>query len=212
MTVLFLPEGFEDDLERILNLNDEQIRKLAEVLDGEGSTQSAYRLAKTYAAQAGLAPYEAYVLVQLARYLDEQKKDTGKSEAEMVAELAIAYPDRADAIKARAGVLQTLLGKKDRAAFYRKKRNLSRGPVKTLKSISGVCDVRPVFDASRERIVDHFPVIIARILVEDDMGDQDTHVLQIEESGVTKLDEFLEVTKRKLGAMAKAIEVTHADG
>lgn len=59
-----------------------------------------------------------------------------------------------------------------------------------------------MFDADRKEIVDHVCVVLARLQLEDETGDEESVVLQLNDESLAKLDEFLALTRRKLASLS----------
>jgi len=117
-----------------------------------------------------------------------------------------------DQIGLRRQVLAAVFRSKPKAEFFRKRDRLLQGPLKTLESIWGVCDLRPVFDVGRQSIQETLPVVIVRLRLEDDTGEEDELVFQATEESLEKIEEFLKATKSKLAICAKRIEVRDDKG
>lgn len=203
MKQLFLPDGLEADLEHLLSLEDSALSTIAELLDSETAGRSTADLVEAVTDRTCVAPYQVFKAIQVVRYLSEEKDDAELSDDAFFEQLVRAYPQFAPAFSSRRKTIAPLFADKPRGALAQKKLRLSEGIVKTLRSIRGVCDVRPIFDAERHEIVDQVQVVLARIIIADDRGDDETIVLQLNESSIEKLNKFVEVTKRKLEAMEK---------
>jgi hypothetical protein len=202
MTQLFLPDELERDLKRILELDDAALGKIAELMDTEAGIGGTLSVARRFAQHAEVPPYVASLAVQVARYLARQKRECELDEAGVIDELVAAFPKLAPLLNRRRQVLTALLSGKPQAERLRKKERLSHGIVKTLVGVDGYCDLRPVFDADRKEIVDQVRVVLARLQLEDETGDEETVVLQLNDESLKKLDEFLVVTKRKLACLS----------
>lgn len=202
MTQLLLPDELEGDLTRILEFDDGVLGKIAELLDTEAAVGGRVSVARRLAEEAGLPVYPAYSAIQLTRFLARQKRELQLDEASVVDELVRAFPKLGDRLNERREALVALLSDKPQAERLRKKERLSRGVVKTLVDIDGYCDLRPIFDVERKAIVDQVHVVLARISLEDDSGEEESFVLQLNDESIKKLEEFLEVTKRKLDILS----------
>lgn len=203
MKQLFLPDELEADLERLLGLEDSALSTIAELLDSETAGRSTADLIEAVTDRTGLAPFPVFRAIQIVRYLSEEKSESALSDDAFFEQLERAYPKFARDLSSRRETFAALFADKPKGELARKKVRLSEGIVKTLKSVRGVCDVRPIFDAKRHEIVDQVQVVLARFVIADDRGDDETLVLQLNESSLEKLSKFLEVTKRKLEAMEK---------
>ena len=209
MASLFLPDGLDEDILRLLKFSDEHLGALRDLLDSDRAAESAYKLGMTFSATTGIPSFEAYRLIQLVRYLDRQKEESEATEQEVLDELKVAFPECAEAIDEHSEILRVLLQSKPRGDLCRKKYRLGHGPIRSLVSVWGACDLRPVFDPQREKVVDHIRVILARISLEDDRGEDETFTFQMDEDSLDKLEEFIRLTRKKLSAMDLAIEVKH---
>jgi len=198
MTQLLLPDELEGDLKRILEFDDAALGKIAELMDTQSAVAGMLSVARRFAEETSVPVYPAFLTGQAVRFLARQKRELGLDESSVVDELARVFPKLADRLNERREALVALLGDKPQAERLRKKERLSRGVVKTLVDIDGYCDLRPVFDAERKEIVDEVRVVLVRMRVEDELGDEESLVLQLNDESIAKLEEFLEVTKRKL--------------
>lgn len=200
-TRLFFPPALEDDLKRILDFDDTALGKIAELMDTDAAVGETLDVARRFSDEAGIPPYSANLVVQIARFLGRQKRQCKLNENDVVDQLVTACPDIADTLNNRREVLVALVSQKPNVDVLRKKDRLSRGIVKTLVDINGYCDVRPVFDADRQRIVDQVRVVVVRLQLEDEVGDEESVVLQLNDDSIAKLEEFLATTKRKLDSI-----------
>lgn len=98
-----------------------------------------------------------------------------------------------------------LFGPKPIAELAKKKKKLETGLIKTLTKIEGTCELRPVFNLERSHIVDRVTTVTSRITLDDDEGDEENLVFQLNRESLKMLEKFLEITKKKINIMEKEI-------
>jgi len=193
------------DLGSLLDCDEQTLETLADLLDTQEGVGSGLSVGLALSDKTGISAYRGYRAVQIVRFFADQKAEFELSDETVLTQLKEAFPSLADKIEGRKRVWAKLLAEKPKAELIRKRQRLLRGAVNTLVEIQGYCDIRPLFDGARTTILDHVPVVLARLTVENDVGDEDTLVVQLNADSVKALEEFLETTKKKLQVMSEQI-------
>jgi hypothetical protein len=145
---------------------------------------------------------EAYEYLQVMPFLIGLKNEAGANDDDLFRAITESIRRASegklpDAFEAKTEVLRRLFGPKPDAALSRKRRRLVRGPVKKMRRIEGVCDIRPLFDLERTRILELLQVAIVRLTLEDDDSKEDVVVLQMDDDSLQAMEDFLAITRRK---------------
>lgn len=198
MKQLFLPLELREELESLLRCDDRTLAAMSHLLNTKEGAGGTYSAARALSEETGIAPYPAYQMIRVVRFLADQRQACELNDDACLDQLATAYPTLAGELHSKRTVLADLLGQKPEAELIRKKEGLSLGIIPTMVGIRGVCDIRPVFDKDRTAIVDWVPVVLTRMTLEDDQGEEDKITLQFNEDSLKKLERFLDATKQKL--------------
>ena len=97
--------------------------------------------------------------------------------------------------------LSRLVSENPVTEVYYKNQWLQTGLVDTATDFDSFVDLRPRFSDDMSGVEEFIPVVIFRAIVENDRGEEKSHVFQLSEDGVDALRLTLEIIDRQLGAL-----------
>jgi hypothetical protein len=210
MARLYIPQEAAGDLAQLLSLTDDQIRKLTSALDSGLATQGSGAILEHLSRELGCSYAKCWIAWGLARFIGGQRSAADISDEtvidDLVGVLEAEAPGAAEQVKGKREVLLDLFAPKPQGEHFAKLHRLRWGPLRAAQGFRSVCDIRPVFDEAREDIVGAFPVSILAIDCQNESGDKETIVVQLNDESMARLKESLETLERKLSKLGPACD------
>jgi hypothetical protein len=190
----------------ILRLTREQVLSLASYIDKRGLSGSREDLL-ALANELGLSFEKTTDLVQYAQYLQAERSRLGLDERGLFDEFDI-YLERAG-LKGELGLtlselsepLRKLFANRPQLALREKVVSVTAGVIPQAVDFRSLCDLRPIFDEQREKILEYIIVALVRVFLRSETGEDSTAVFQLDAEGIDKLEKFLGQLKSKMEAL-----------
>jgi len=219
MPKLFIPKEAIDELLILVNASTKQLQALTKLFNSEESTSPHSRTFLSSIADILAIPIDdAYDVMRLIIFVSQQKEALESSNDQLISDIItfLQKNGREDSIKALSAppqqeALLNLFGPKPIAELAEKKNKLETGLLKTLTDIEGTCDLRPVFNLERSHIVDKVITTIARLTLKDDKDKEECIVFQLNADSLKKLQEFSDITSKKIQIMETEITAVSPD-
>lgn len=211
MAKLLIPSEVQKILLMLLETSQEKLDNFSKLLDSEKiGTASSLELIKEYSESLECSGDQAHEYYHVIRYLKLQISKATLSVDEFVEELVVSFDDKhkekfSKLLVAKKDVIKDIFRPKPIAELAQKKKTLENGLLKTLASIEGVCDYRPIFNLERTEIIDSIVNVTARIRLENDADEEEYVLVQLNQNSIKKLEEFLEITKKKIKLIKKNV-------
>jgi hypothetical protein len=185
-----------------LALSADQLRAFAGFIDKFGFDA---RLGETLelAIALGISHEKALDLLRYAALLEDQKIQFALSSQDVVEEFRTyllrrsAPPEQFENLKRLEPAVVELFKDRPEMRLRSKRRAVSAGIVPSATSFESLCDLRPVFNEARDKILDYVSVALIRIQTQSDRQEPEDLVFQIDKSGLQKLDAFMDRIKKK---------------
>lgn len=196
----------------LLGFSDKQLEALALFLDKHGPFGEVKDLL-VLAAEMGLSFERTVDVVRHVAYLNGERSRLQLTPEGMLHEFE-TYLDRhpdAGGLKRRlasiSAPLKRIFSDRPEIAFRSKMATVSAGVVPQAVDFYSLCDLRPVFNDDREqpKALDYVPVALIRVIVRNDVQEANSSlVFQVDRSGISKLEEFLDRMKKKMAFLDDA--------
>jgi len=209
---LFLPNAAVKDLRFLSDLSDEVVENLKEALDSD--TEAApYALFLRIAQIVSVADQEAASFFYFWDYVQDQRKETRKSGADVINEFVSflkskplgaeeskseKLADIAKRIQDKREVLASLFGDLPNKEHAQKVKALETGPLPHFSGIRTFCDLRPVFDKAGLTILDFVPTIIVRLRTHGFPDEHKEVIVQLSENQLSSIEAELRRLRGKL--------------
>jgi hypothetical protein len=208
---MFISSDMWDDFERLVRLTAEKLESLAKLFDSDYCLKPRLERSMILATELGVSGELGFSLNQLCQFLSSEREKYGLQADEFFKQLSDTLPVEKEEL--RALILQKrlhlwkLFGPKPGEEYWKKRSDLGKGLVKTLSSIRAFCDVRPVFDLQRSTVREYLLVTILGIDVEDEKGNEDRYVFQLDSDGLLKLKEAISLIDKKLEVIKRDLKI-----
>lgn len=201
----YLPSAMIEDLLAVAGLTTEQLDRLGAALEQEAGIPTDAKLEVIVSGVLGETPLSETVLRTLVNLRPERIEDTIRTlrqwSTASSANAAKLPAQRLDAIQDR---LTRLIRNYPALVRYRKAQRLRTLTGRQAESLEVVCDLRPVFDQTREVVEGLIPLTILRIAYQ---GNEGTEVLEILLSGenLENLATEVERAQKKIRALQETV-------
>jgi hypothetical protein len=81
--------------------------------------------------------------------------------------------------------------------LYSKRRTISSGIVPTASAFESLCDLRPVFNEPRDKILDYVSIALIRIRTQSDRQEPNDLIFQIDSDSLHLLEQFMDRLRKK---------------
>ena len=141
-------------------------------------------------------------LLRYAELLDDQKSQFKLTPQDVVEEFKTYFerrnlPQLAAKLPSVAPALIELFKDRPEIRLYSKRRTVSAGIVPTAIAFESLCDLRPVFNEPREKILDYVCIALIRIRTQSDRQETNDLVFQIDDNSLQLLEQFMERLRKK---------------
>ncbi len=182
-------EDFHKDIRTVLGLPPQALISLAETANTDEGLDTSEETLKKVVRTGVLSGEDAACALRIAGFLRKQADEQDVSTESVLSELASYCKKKGiEGYEAALEALRELLEPK---ATYKEAKNrqlYEYGVLYSLKSISAVADLRAVLDDDAE-IKELVPILLVRMILEDDRDEATTFAFQVNEKQLTKLAE-----------------------
>lgn len=204
----YLSDEGEPKMEDLLRLSLQQVIVMSDYVDRHGfaGTQEellalAERLGVSYEKAVDLIQYSGYLQSERARlsldvnglleefdvYLERHKN---RLQTELPAKLKALYEP-----------LRKLFADRRQIALREKVASVTAGVIPEGVDFRSICDLRPIFNDERDKILDFATVALVRVLLRSETHQESTVFFQIDSEGVHKMKDFLERLQKKMAKL-----------
>jgi hypothetical protein len=153
------------------------------------------------ASALGVSHERALDLLRYLELLDDQKSRLALTSEDVVEEFRTYLERKApDFLKKLGDVAPALVGlfkERPDVRLSSKRKAVTAGIVANARAFESLCDLRPVFNEAREKILDYVSVALIRVRTENDRREPDDFVFQIDARGLLLMEQFMERLKKK---------------
>ncbi|MGA2497444.1 MAG: hypothetical protein ABSH20_06870 [Tepidisphaeraceae bacterium] len=140
--------------------------------------------------------------------------DTDMSATEAMAALGKAIEEKADSLEPKdrrilTARLRALTAEPTGLAKQYKAQKLAEATNAELDKVQLICDIRPIFDQSRERIEGAIPLAMLRLEYSEADGDSEVVEVRITEKQIAELELLVVTAKRKLTLIKELLATQH---
>jgi hypothetical protein len=199
---IFLGDEDQPSIQDFAELSSDQLILLANFIDVHGfraETEDILSLSE----KLNVSFEKANDLLYYAGYLEAQRARLGLSPGDMIVEFE-TYLDRHKLEDLKQGLskisveLKSLFVDRPKIALLSKKATVTAGVVPKAVNFYTLCDLRPVFNEARDEALDYVPVALVRVLVQSEAQQNSSLIFQIDQAGVSQLEECLERMRKKM--------------
>jgi hypothetical protein len=182
-------------------LSADQLNAFSHFIDRYGF-DAGLRETLELALALGVSHERALDLLRYAELLDDQKTQYSLTPQDVVEEFR-TYLERkgdsqlAEKLPSLAPALAELFKDRPEVRLYSKRRMVSTGIVPSATAFESLCDLRPVFNEPRDKILDYVSIALIRIRTRSDRQESDDLVFQIDSNGLRLLEHFMDRLRKK---------------
>jgi hypothetical protein len=186
----------------LIALSARQLQVLSAFIDLHGF-EADFAQTLELAAGLGVSHERTIDLVRYLQFLDDQRSRLKFKPGDMLQEFrTYGRRKKIERLEAKLQAIETPLLDlfKDRAEgrLRAKKAAVTKGIVASAIGFDSLCDLRPVFNEERDKIVDYVPVAIVRIRAQRDISREPVElVFQIDKSTLEDMERFMELLRKK---------------
>jgi hypothetical protein len=150
----------------------------------------------------GVSHERALDLLRYAELLDDQKSQFKLTPEDVVEEFRTylerkGTPQLLERLPTLASSLRDLFKERPDVRLSSKRRTVSGGIVPRALTFDSLCDLRPVFNEPRDKILDYSSIALIRIRTESDRQESNDLIFQIDSDGLRLLEQFMERLRKK---------------
>jgi hypothetical protein len=193
-------------LKDLLDLSTDQLATLAQFVDRCGFEAD---LSETFdlATKLGLPHERSVDLLRYMQLLNDQRIHFGLRAEEVLEEFR-TYVRRKELKQSEAKLpsiapaLARLFTDSPEASLRAKKKAIAAGIVAAATGFDSLCDLRPVFDEERGKIVAYVPLALVRVRTRRDTSREPSEVVfQIDAAGLDQMEKFMALLREKFRIM-----------
>jgi hypothetical protein len=163
------------------------------------------------ASSLGVSHERALDLLRYAELLDDQKEQLGLTPEDVIGEfrtyLEHKAPPLVDKLPALQPALVELFKNRPDVRLRSKRRMVSSGIIPSATAFESLCDLRPVFNDPRDKILDYVSIALIRIRTQSDRQESnDDLIFQIDKSGLDRLEKFMERLRKKFAVIEQTAQ------
>jgi hypothetical protein len=194
-------------LKDFVQFEPEQLKAFAAFIDRygfEADLKETLELASTLS----LSHERALDILRYAELLEDQKSRFLLTPQDVIEEFRTYLQRKAPNLLANLDSVAPALTElfKDRPAvrLISKRRVVSSGIVPNATSFESLCDLRPVFNEERDKILDYVSVALVRVRTHSDRHESEDFVFQIDRKNFQQLEQFVERLRKKFEVIEQA--------
>jgi hypothetical protein len=161
------------------------------------------------ATDLGVSHERAIDLIRYAELIDDQRSRLQLTSADVLQEFRTYVSRRGLEFEKTLPSIEPALSqlfkeRGDEARLYAKRKVVAAGIIPNALVFESLCDLRPVFNEARDRILDYVSVALIRVRTHSDRHDSDDLVFQIDRGGLRLLEQFTERLRKKFDVIEES--------
>lgn len=202
MKSLIIPAEGRSDVEALLSLTGEQVRKLDEVLEDKGGLRQDKRTFRRISDALGISAEVALGILNAVDNLRRQREQFELSDTLLFEDLGTIRPIEGDAREALSGLLR----KSEEDYFVEKVEALRHAVAPHVTSMRTIVDARPVFSRDRSKVEGLILLTFLELTTHDPVTDDvKANVAQMNRKQLKELSELIKDAERKLDKLTETL-------
>jgi hypothetical protein len=203
-------EGFTEDVQGLLRLDDAQIVRLSSLIDAYSGFLDRFAL-RELAAQAGIGEPPSKALASFLWEMDQALSESGNSAGEFVKEVAGQLRAQeesglsAEEIDRFERNLASLVADQPGFRKQRKANRLSKAIGNPLSDVQVICDLRPIFSQDRTEVEGMLLVTTLKVVATGTDGLPVSFEARLTEKQTAELAEKAKTAKEKLAVLSRQL-------